>query len=74
MIEEGLLVPLDHQKLTGTEDLSPFLMDQAFDPDNTYSIPYFGARSESWQILKKLIFLRSMAGVTYGTLHLKMMY
>lgn len=41
MIEEGLLVPLDHQKLTGTEDLSPFLMDQAFDPDNTYSIPYF---------------------------------
>ncbi|WP_430612709.1 ABC transporter substrate-binding protein [Enterococcus sp. DIV0876] len=41
MIEEGLLLPLDHSKLTGTKDLSTFLMDQSFDPDNRYSIPYF---------------------------------
>lgn len=41
MIEEGLLLPLDHTQLTGTEDLSSFLMNQSFDPENTYSIPYF---------------------------------
>ena len=28
-------------KLVGSEDLSDFLMDQRFDKNNHYSIPYF---------------------------------
>lgn len=41
MKEEGLLVPLDHSKLSNLEHIDPRFMDLAFDPGNEYSIPYF---------------------------------
>lgn len=41
MLENNLLLPLDHQKIQGMENLSPFLLNQAFDPGNQYSLPYF---------------------------------
>jgi spermidine/putrescine transport system substrate-binding protein len=40
MRKEGLLQPLDKSKLTNLGNLDPKLMNQAFDPDNTYSVPY----------------------------------
>ncbi len=40
MRKEGLLMPLDKAKLTNLANLNPKLMNQAFDPDNTYSVPY----------------------------------
>jgi len=41
MLENELLIPLDHQKIEGMEQLSSFLMNQSFDPNNQYSLPYF---------------------------------
>ncbi len=41
MLENELLLPLDHQKIHGMEHLSPFLLNQSFDPENQYSLPYF---------------------------------
>jgi spermidine/putrescine transport system substrate-binding protein len=41
MINEDLLVKLDHQKLTGLDNYDPRFMDMPFDPGNQYSIPYF---------------------------------
>ncbi|AZP05572.1 ABC transporter substrate-binding protein [Jeotgalibaca ciconiae] len=41
MIEKDLLVPLDHNKIVGMEYNSEFLMDQPYDPNNQYTIPYF---------------------------------
>lgn len=40
MHKEGLLLPLDKSKLTNLGNLDPKLMNQAFDPGNTYSVPY----------------------------------
>lgn len=40
MHKEGLLMPLDKGKLTNLGHLDPKLMNQAFDPDNNYSVPY----------------------------------
>jgi spermidine/putrescine transport system substrate-binding protein len=40
MGKEGLLLPLDKKRLTRLGNLSPKLMNQAFDPGNTYSVPY----------------------------------
>jgi len=40
MRKEGLLMPLDKTKLTNLGNLDPKIMNQAFDPDNTYSLPY----------------------------------
>ena len=40
MQKEGLLQPLDHRLLPNLKHLDPALMDQAFDPLNTYSVPY----------------------------------
>lgn len=40
MGQEGLLLPLDKSKLTQLSNLDPHLLGQAFDTDNTYSIPY----------------------------------
>ncbi|MBQ6373587.1 MAG: spermidine/putrescine ABC transporter substrate-binding protein [Clostridia bacterium] len=36
----GLLLPLDRSKLTGWDNLNPDYLDQYFDPENVYSIPY----------------------------------
>ncbi|KAF1305100.1 ABC transporter substrate-binding protein [Candidatus Enterococcus willemsii] len=41
MIDSGLLLPIDQNKIQGTEDISTFLMNQSFDKKNKYSIPYF---------------------------------
>lgn len=40
MRKEGLLRPLDKSKLTNLGNLDPQLMNQAFDPDNIFSVPY----------------------------------
>lgn len=40
MRKEGLLQPLDKSRLPGLRNLDPRLLDQAFDPGNTYSVPY----------------------------------
>lgn len=41
MVEGDLLLPIDHSKITGLENISSFLMNQNFDKKNHYSIPYF---------------------------------
>ncbi|MCP5506094.1 MAG: extracellular solute-binding protein [Chlamydiales bacterium] len=57
MIEEDLLQPLDHSKLTFLETLNPKLVRQDFDPENTYSIPFiweilgFGINREAYESL-----------------------
>ncbi|MEY8461972.1 ABC transporter substrate-binding protein [Streptococcus merionis] len=41
MIEEDLLLPLDHSQISGMENLSEEFVNQSFDPENKYSVPYF---------------------------------
>src|SRR5690606_38700605 len=41
MNEEGLLIPLDHEKLPNLKHINENFMDLSFDPDNKYSVPYF---------------------------------
>jgi spermidine/putrescine transport system substrate-binding protein len=41
MIEEDLLIPLDHSKLPNLKYVNPRFLDLSFDPKNKYSIPYF---------------------------------
>lgn len=41
MIEEDLVLPMDHSKITGLDNIDSEFLDQPFDPDNQYSIPYF---------------------------------
>ncbi|ETD05160.1 hypothetical protein N568_0103625 [Lactococcus garvieae TRF1] len=41
MAKENLLLPLDHTKIKNLEYDNPKLLDAAFDPKNTYSVPYF---------------------------------
>lgn len=41
MMDEKLLLPIDHKKLKGLDNISPRFLNQPFDPDNQYSIPYF---------------------------------
>lgn len=38
---EHLLEPLDHQKIPNIKNLDSDYMNMAYDPQNTYSIPYF---------------------------------
>lgn len=40
MRKEGLLMPLDKTKLTNLGNVNPQIMNQAFDPENIYSLPY----------------------------------
>ena len=40
MAKEGLLAKIDKKKLTYYDSLNPTLLNQAFDPNNDYSIPY----------------------------------
>jgi len=39
--DEDLLVPLDYSKIEGIENIGPEFLNQSFDPNNQYSIPYF---------------------------------
>ncbi|WP_110926581.1 ABC transporter substrate-binding protein [Bacillus massiliglaciei] len=41
MIQEDLLIPLDHSKLPNLKNIDDRFMDLPFDPDNKYSVPYF---------------------------------
>ncbi|GLS84564.1 extracellular solute-binding protein [Paraferrimonas haliotis] len=40
MADEGLLQKLDKSKLSNISHLDPALLDQPYDPDNQYSLPY----------------------------------
>lgn len=41
MIEEDMLLELDHEKLEGLEHINPRFLDLSFDEGNRFSIPYF---------------------------------
>lgn len=41
MIDEKLVLPLDHAKIEGLENIDPRFLNLSFDPANSYSIPYF---------------------------------
>lgn len=41
MIEEDMLIPLDHSKLPNLVNIDERFMDLPFDPGNKYSVPYF---------------------------------
>ncbi|GAB2318176.1 ABC transporter substrate-binding protein [Alkalibacterium sp. s-m-22] len=65
MIEENLVMELDHSRIKGLEHIDPDFLDLNFDPGNRYSIPYFwgtlgiaynedlleGFEPESWEDL-----------------------
>ncbi len=41
MIEDDMLVELDHSLLPNLKNIDPYFLDLPFDPGNKYSIPYF---------------------------------
>jgi spermidine/putrescine transport system substrate-binding protein len=41
MMEEKLLLPLDRSKLPNFKHIAPEYLHMSFDPENTYSVPYF---------------------------------
>lgn len=41
MIKEKLVLPLDHIKIKGLANIDDRFLNQDFDPNNTYSVPYF---------------------------------
>ncbi|WP_332650465.1 ABC transporter substrate-binding protein [Lysinibacillus sp. 54212] len=41
MIEDDMLIPLDHTKLPNLKNIDPYFLNLPFDPGNQYSIPYF---------------------------------
>lgn len=41
MMEDDLLIEIDHSKIPNLANIDPFFLDKAFDPGNKYSIPYF---------------------------------
>ncbi|UXR72268.1 MULTISPECIES: spermidine/putrescine ABC transporter substrate-binding protein [unclassified Staphylococcus] len=41
MKKSQLLIPLDHQKIPNMKHLDSYYMDQPFDKNNVYSLPYF---------------------------------
>lgn len=41
LIKEDFLMPVDWSLITNEDSLMPEVMDLAFDPGNTYSVPYF---------------------------------
>jgi Spermidine/putrescine-binding periplasmic protein len=41
MMDEKLLIQLDHQKIKGLDNIDSRFLDLSFDPKNQYSIPYF---------------------------------
>lgn len=41
MLEEDLLIPIDHSKIPNLKHIDPYYLDLSFDPGNQYSIPYF---------------------------------
>ncbi len=41
MIEQNLIVPIDHSKLPNLVHIDPSFMGLPYDPENTYSVPYY---------------------------------
>ncbi|WP_314208455.1 ABC transporter substrate-binding protein [Vagococcus salmoninarum] len=41
MMKEEMLIKLDYEKIKGIENIDPRFLNQDFDVDNQYSIPYF---------------------------------
>ncbi|WCN36340.1 ABC transporter substrate-binding protein [Aneurinibacillus uraniidurans] len=41
MKEENLLLPIDHAKIPNLKNINPRFLNLSFDPNNTYSVPYF---------------------------------
>lgn len=41
MLEDDLLVELDHSLIPNLENIDPYFLDLPFDPANKYSVPYF---------------------------------
>jgi spermidine/putrescine transport system substrate-binding protein len=41
MKAEKLLLPLDHSKIRGLDNINPLYLNQPFDKGNEYSVPYF---------------------------------
>ena len=41
MIEQDMLIPLDHSLLPNLKYIDERFLDLSFDPGNKYSIPYF---------------------------------
>lgn len=41
MIEEDLLIKLDHSKIPNLKNIDPRFLNKDFDPNNEYSVPYF---------------------------------
>ncbi len=41
LVNQNLLQPLDHSKIQGLENISPFLLNSPVDPGNQYTVPYF---------------------------------
>jgi len=41
MIDEKLVLPIDHQKIPNLKNIDSRFLDLSFDPKNKYSIPYF---------------------------------
>src|SRR5690606_3142444 len=41
MLEEDLLLPIDHSKIPNLKYIDPYYLDLPFDPGNQFSIPYF---------------------------------
>ncbi|GAA0366690.1 ABC transporter substrate-binding protein [Bacillus horti] len=41
MMEEDLLIPLDHDLLPNLSNIQEEFLDLSFDPENKYSVPYF---------------------------------
>lgn len=41
MMKEDMLLPIDHSKLTGLNNIDDRFLDLDFDPNNQFSIPYF---------------------------------
>ena len=41
MMKDGMILPLDHSKLSNLQHLDQRFLNLDFDPDNKYSVPYF---------------------------------
>lgn len=41
MIEEDLVLPIQHERLEGFDNIDETFLDLPFDPGNAYSVPYF---------------------------------
>ena len=53
MVSEDMLMPLNHDLIPNFANLDPTLLDQAYDPDNQFSVPYqWGTQGLGYNIEK----------------------